>query len=73
MFVKTLRIALPVLAATVLLGSPVLAKEPQPSCARIRRELDAGKSQQAVAKELKTSATHVKSMQQQQQSQSKAK
>jgi len=57
---KTLGLALPMLAATLVLGSAAMAKQPPASCERIRHALDSGKSQQQVAKDLKTSESHVK-------------
>jgi hypothetical protein len=51
---------LPIVLGLVLLASPVLASRHPTSCNKIRAAVDAGKTQQQVAKDMKTSMDHVK-------------
>ena len=58
---QSLGLAWPMVAASLFLVSAAIAKQPPPSCERVRHALEGGKSQLQVAKDLRTSETHVKS------------
>jgi len=51
---------LPVVLGLVLLASPAMATRPPTSCNKIRAAIGSGKTQQQVAKDMKTSLDHVK-------------
>jgi hypothetical protein len=51
---------LPMVLGLVLLASPAMATRHPTSCNKIRAAVDSGKTQQQVAKDLKTTVDHVK-------------
>ena len=51
---------LPMVLGLVLLASPAMATRHPTSCNKIRAAVDSGKTQQQVAKDMKTSVDHVK-------------
>jgi hypothetical protein len=51
---------IPLVAALALTAPTAMAKQHGVSCAKIRAAIDAGKTQQEAAKDLKTSLDHVK-------------